>query len=116
MLIQRYNTAVSFLNHKLDIKYYLNIIQQVNKIKYYLFNYYQNKSLENLRKVNLLDAKDIERNDIELDSLKTKLDIVEYYSDRIRNQTMDEADNVLINEIDINMLNLIHEKTKNTKK
>lgn len=96
-----YYFLYSYLKQRLDVTHYLKKINILDRMKTLLFNYHQSLSLEYLKTPNLCNDSEMKiyYSEYSINEDKNLNDLVEYYSNRIKNKEMSDVDNYLLNSI-----------------
>ena len=68
------------------------MINQLDKIKLTFFNYYQNKSLDVIRKINITSQSEMSKIIEEASVSNLKSEILQYYNEKLSTSTMDNID------------------------
>ena len=107
-----YEIADSFLIGRLDLTYYLKMIDHINKLKTLILKPYQIFLLDNQKKINLMsihEKLDLDIADSEKLSSENEIHmhLLQVIIEKIRNKSFDSMDNSLFQLIDKNLKQLI---------
>jgi hypothetical protein len=97
-----YNYVLDYLNNRLDVTFYLKLIEKFDRFKVLFLNYYQNISLDYVKKPNINNKNDLDLLDIDFkkDYEKEISGIILYFKQKLEKNEMNECDNHLLEMLD----------------
>jgi hypothetical protein len=102
-----------FLTMKLDLNYYLNMTDQITRLKCLLLKPYQIFLLDNQKKINLYSPK--EKFDLDIldehfsSENQIHLNIVQYLVQKLKENSFDQIDTILYEKLDTDLKHLIED-------
>jgi hypothetical protein len=111
-MFSTYDIAKKFLTGKLDLTYYLKMIDHMNRLKSLLLKPYQIFMLDHQKKVNLLSPHEkleleILDNEIISSDNDIQMNLLQIITKKIKEKSFDDIDNALYENLDMRIKKLI---------